>query len=141
MLFKHRRGISCLPSHHFPVQVDKTEVLNALRIRFGHRLFAEGDFDEAMAYFGMCSNASPLVLLNLFPSLAPPTLLEPLQNTISGALLLLLSPNIPLVSVSGRRIERVNLLNPAHKLSCLAFAALGPTELALCRLCLLNLVV
>ena len=66
--------------------MDKTDVLNALRIRFGHRLFAEGDFDEAMAYFGMCSNASPLVLLNLFPSLAPPALLEPLQNTISGVL-------------------------------------------------------
>ncbi len=71
--------------------MDKTDVLNALRIRFGHRLFAEGDYDEAMAYFGMCSNASPLVLLNLFPSLAPPTLLEPLQKTIAGALPFLLA--------------------------------------------------
>lgn len=69
-------------------QAEKVEVLNALRIRYGHRLFAEGDFDQAMANFGMCSNASPLVLLNLFPSLAPPGLLEPLQSTIAGSLLL-----------------------------------------------------
>ena len=68
------------------MQTDKVDLLNALRIRYGHRLFADGDFDEAMAYFGMCSNASPLVLLNLFPSLAPPPLLEPLQKTISGKL-------------------------------------------------------
>lgn len=59
-------------------------MLNALRIRYGHRLFAEEEFDEAMAYFGMCSNASPLVLLNLFPSLAPSALLEPLKDTIAG---------------------------------------------------------
>ena len=65
---------------------DRREVLNALRIRYGHRLFAEGDFDEAMAYFGMCSNASPLVLLNLFPSLAPPALLGPLQGTVAGTI-------------------------------------------------------
>ena len=57
---------------------------NALHTRYGHRLYAEGEFDEAMAHFGMCTDANPMVLLRLFPSLVPPSLLEPLQDTIAG---------------------------------------------------------
>lgn len=63
---------------------ERAEVSNALHTRYGHRLYAEGEFDEAMAHFGMCTDANPMVLLRLFPSLAPPSLLEPLQDTIAG---------------------------------------------------------
>lgn len=68
-------------------QIEERRALqDELHTRYGYRLFAEGDFDDAMAHFGMCSNANPLVLLNLFPSLAPPQLLLPLEETIAGTL-------------------------------------------------------
>lgn len=63
---------------------ERREVQNELHTRYGYCLFAEGEFDDAMAHFGMCSNANPLVLLHLFPSLAAPRLLQPLEETISG---------------------------------------------------------
>lgn len=37
------------------------------------------------AQFGMCSSANPVVLLRLFPSLAPDTLLSPVLHLFPGA--------------------------------------------------------
>jgi hypothetical protein len=36
--------------------------------------------------FGMCSSANPVVLLRLFPSLAPEELLSPVLHLFAGAL-------------------------------------------------------
>lgn len=58
-----------------------------MHTRLGYQLFAESEFDEAMAHFGMCSDASPVVLLHLFPSLAPPHLIQALEGTISGGII------------------------------------------------------
>lgn len=38
------------------------------------------------AQFGMCSSANPVVLLRLFPSIAPDTLLSPVLHLFPGAL-------------------------------------------------------
>lgn len=56
-----------------------------LHTQYGHHLFAKGDFEEALAHFGMCSHANPVVLLRLFPSLVSRQLLDPLLPTVSGA--------------------------------------------------------
>lgn len=64
--------------------VERRDTVDMLRIRLGHQEFAQGDFGEAMAQFGMCSDANPVLLLNLFPSLASQQLLEPLQATVQG---------------------------------------------------------
>ena len=56
-----------------------------LHLRYGQRLFGEGEFEEAMVHFGMVRFSNPVVLLRLFPSLSPQSLLEPLLPTISGA--------------------------------------------------------
>ena len=53
-------------------------------MRVGIQLFAEGDYDEAMSHVGMCSRATPLLLLSLFPSLAPRALLEPVIPCFAG---------------------------------------------------------
>lgn len=53
-------------------------------MRLGIQLFAEGDYDEAMAHVGMCSRATPVLLLSLFPSLAPRALLEPVTPCFPG---------------------------------------------------------
>ncbi len=37
-----------------------------------------------MAHFGMCSDASPVVLLRLFPSLVSPDTLKPLLPDTTG---------------------------------------------------------
>jgi hypothetical protein len=37
------------------------------------------------AQFGMCSSANPVVLLRLFPSLAPEALLSPVLHLFAGA--------------------------------------------------------
>ena len=55
-----------------------------LHTRYAHALFGGGDYDGAFAHFGMCSAASPLVLLRLFPSLAPPALLAGLGSGAAG---------------------------------------------------------
>ena len=60
-------------------QVEERRRLNdQLHRRYGHAQFAGGEYEEAMAHFGMCSDASPVVLLRLFPSLVSPETLEPL---------------------------------------------------------------
>ena len=41
-----------------------------------------------MAHFGMCSDASPVVLLRLFPSLVSPEAMKPLLPEAPGTLLL-----------------------------------------------------
>ncbi len=66
-------------------QAEARRTLNdTLHIQYGHHLFASKEYDEAMAHFGMCSSASPVVLLRLFPSLASPAMLEPLLHTVAG---------------------------------------------------------
>jgi hypothetical protein len=44
---------------------------DSLRLRFCHHLFAAGDLDDALTQLSMCSDASPLLLLRLFPDLVP----------------------------------------------------------------------
>ena len=56
-----------------------------MHMRFGVHLFGEGDYDGAMAHFGMCSRATPVLLLKLFPSLAPTALMEPIAHCFPGA--------------------------------------------------------
>lgn len=51
----------------------------ALRVRYGYLLFASEDINQGMAQIGISASASPLVLLNLLPSLTPPSVLEPLE--------------------------------------------------------------
>lgn len=63
---------------------ERTELGDMLHTRYAHQLFAAGDYDGAFVHFGMCSAASPLVLLRLFPSLAPPALLEDLGPSTAG---------------------------------------------------------
>ena len=48
-------------------------------MRYGYHLFAAGDINQGMAQIGISASASPLVLLNLLPSLTPPSVLEPLE--------------------------------------------------------------
>ncbi len=55
-----------------------------LHRRYVHAQFACGGYEEAMAHFGMCSDASPIVLLRLFPSLVSPETLEPLIPSAPG---------------------------------------------------------
>lgn len=61
----------------------------ALRVRYGYHLFASEDIHQAMAQIGISASASPLVLLNLLPSLTPPSVLEPLEllleDMVAGA--------------------------------------------------------
>ena len=67
-------------------QVEERRRLNdQLHRRYGHAQFAGGEYEEAMAHFGMCSDASPIVLLRLFPSLVSPETLEPLIPDASGS--------------------------------------------------------
>ena len=49
----------------------RKDLENILRVQYGSALFASGDFDEGMAQFSMCTDASPLLLLHFFPSLVP----------------------------------------------------------------------
>ncbi|KAI3425935.1 hypothetical protein D9Q98_007907 [Chlorella vulgaris] len=46
-----------------------------IHLAYGRLLFRSGQYEEAMAHFGMSGLAGPLQLLSLFPSLAPPPLL------------------------------------------------------------------
>lgn len=55
-----------------------------LHIRYGQQLFGGGAYEEAMAHFGMCSSANPVVLLRMFPSLAPGALLKPVAHLFPG---------------------------------------------------------
>ncbi len=57
----------------------KHKLEEALRVRYGYHLFAAGDIHQGMAQIGISASASPLVLLNLLPSLTPPAVLEPLE--------------------------------------------------------------
>lgn len=63
---------------------ERTELVDMLHTRYAHALFGAGDYDGAFAHFGMCSAASPLVLLRLFPTLAPPALLAGLGSGAAG---------------------------------------------------------
>lgn len=64
---------------------ERAELESELHMRVGIQLFADGDYDEAMAHVGMCSSATPVLLLSLFPSLAPRALLEPVTPCFPGA--------------------------------------------------------
>jgi len=67
------------------VQVEERKALNdQLHRRYGHSQFVSGEYEEAMAHFGMCSDASPMVLLRLFPSLVSPKTLAPLLPDTPG---------------------------------------------------------
>ena len=67
-------------------QVEERRELNdQLHRRYGHCQFSNGEYEEAMAHFGMCSDASPVVLLRLFPSLVSPETLQPLLPDTSGS--------------------------------------------------------
>ncbi len=63
----------------------RTALADELHTRYGQALFGRRDFDSAMAHFGMCSAANPVLLLALFPSLAPRALLAPLLPSVAGA--------------------------------------------------------
>ncbi len=75
---------SCLSGAPCAQAGARTALADGLHMRYGHALFAARDYDGAMAHFGMCSAASPVVLLRLFPSLAPPALLQPLAPAVAG---------------------------------------------------------
>jgi len=64
---------------------ERAELESEMHMRFGVHLFGEGDYDGAMAHFGMCSAATPVLLLKLFPSLAPTALMEPIAPCFPGA--------------------------------------------------------
>lgn len=64
---------------------EQAELESELHMRVGIQLFAEGDYDEAMAHVGMCSSGTPVLLLSLFPSLAPRALLQPVTLCFPGA--------------------------------------------------------
>ena len=64
---------------------ERGELESEMHMRFGVHLFGEGDYDGAMAHFGMCSAATPVLLLKLFPSLAPTALMEPIAPCFPGA--------------------------------------------------------
>ena len=66
---------------------ERRKLNDQLHRRYGHSQFASGEYEEAMAHFGMCSDASPVVLLRLFPSLASSKTLEPLLPDAPGAVL------------------------------------------------------
>ena len=55
-----------------------------LHVQYGHHLFGEGDFEEALAQLGMSSGSNAISLLHLFPSLASPSLLQPLMHLTPG---------------------------------------------------------
>lgn len=55
-----------------------------LHVQYGHHLFGEGDFEEALAQLGMSSGSNAISLLHLFPSLASPGLLQPLMHLTPG---------------------------------------------------------
>ena len=57
-----------------------------MHMRFGVHLFGDGDYDGAMAHFGMCSRATPVLLLKLFPSLAPTALMDPVAPCFPGTI-------------------------------------------------------
>ena len=66
-------------------QVEERRSLNdQLHRRYGFSQFSNGEYEEAMAHFGMCSDASPVVLLRLFPSLVSPETLKPLLPDTPG---------------------------------------------------------
>lgn len=75
--------------HHALLQVEERKRLNdQLHRRYGYCQFLGGEYEEAMAHFGMCSDASPVVLLRLFPSLVSPEALKPLLRDTPGTPLL-----------------------------------------------------
>ena len=71
------------------MQVEERRSLNdQLHRRYGFSQFSNGEYEEAMAHFGMCSDASPVVLLRLFPSLVSLETLKPLLPDTPGTYLL-----------------------------------------------------
>jgi hypothetical protein len=69
-----------------PQAAERAALGDELHVRYGYRLFADDEVEQALAQFGMCSASNPLVLLRLFPSLAPRRLLAPVAPLFSGAL-------------------------------------------------------
>lgn len=55
-----------------------------IHIRFGHHLLGRGEVDEGLAQLSMASSSNPVTLLHLFPSLAAPSLLQPLSHLAPG---------------------------------------------------------
>lgn len=75
----------CNP-HIVLVQAKQRNKLEAeLHMRYGHHLFAEGDFEESLAQLGMSSGSNAISLLHLFPSLASPAFLQPMLHLTPGA--------------------------------------------------------
>lgn len=62
----------------------RTQLEDMLHTSYAHHLFARGEYEEAMAQFGMCSYSNPIVLLRLFPSLASWEMLEPVAHQVPG---------------------------------------------------------
>jgi len=97
------RAASCL----YCMQTAARAVLeDDLHIRYGQQLFGGGTYEEAMAHFGMCSSANPVVLLRLFPSLAPDALLKPVLHLFPGKCLgRRAEPKLPCVMTAGNPLQ------------------------------------
>eukprot|EP01025_Chloroclados_australasicus_P060217 TRINITY_DN770_c0_g1_i4.p1 TRINITY_DN770_c0_g1~~TRINITY_DN770_c0_g1_i4.p1 ORF type:complete len:1021 (-),score=156.04 TRINITY_DN770_c0_g1_i4:413-3475(-) len=54
-----------------------------LRVRYGHQLFAAGEYDLGLAQFDMCSRPDPVALLKLFPSLVQSQALKGFPSPMS----------------------------------------------------------
>lgn len=63
----------------------RRRIEDRVHLAYGQRLFAEGSYEEAMLHLGMSSLAGPIQLLRLFPSLAPPHLLQAAEEAEAGA--------------------------------------------------------
>ena len=61
-----------------------TQLEDEIHIRYGHSLFGKGEYDEGLAQLGMSSSSNPVTLLLLFPSLASPSLLQPISHLTPG---------------------------------------------------------
>ena len=83
-------AIACCKGHCIPCFVghvqEQLDLNDRLHIRYGHQLYGQGEFEEALGHLSMVSYPNPVILLRLFPSLAPETLLQPLLPSIAGDL-------------------------------------------------------
>ena len=73
-----------MPAGAMQADEARAELESELHVRVGIQLFSEGDYEEAMGHVGMCSRSTPVLLLTLFPSLAPRALLEPVTSCFPG---------------------------------------------------------
>ena len=59
-------------------QAEQRAILDSIHTAFGCALCGQGEVEEGLAHLALDSRASPVLLLRLFPDLAPAALLEPL---------------------------------------------------------------